>query len=187
MIYEGHVFYGGRASFPAPHLFEIVIAETPEEALDQLKRSKEHSRLLFREDGFDPVSMVRRGRVYEPHGSQPTECHVQPVGEAELDEARRENSSVVRKMLFCYERYPLCSRVSSRQPFAAIGTASGYTMWRIVSNDRTYFERPCGVESQLFTIQRFEGTNVRGCRRRLGQGGGRSTPCCLSPKQPCHG
>ncbi|OHB65580.1 MAG: hypothetical protein A2Y76_12280 [Planctomycetes bacterium RBG_13_60_9] len=152
IIYEGYVLYGGRALFPAPHLFAIAIAETPEEALDQLKQSNHHNRLLFREDEFDPVSMVRRGRVYEPNGSQPTQCCVCPIGEVELSEAKRESSGVVRKQLFCYERYPLCVRVSSRQPFAAIGTDAGYSIWRIVSNDRTYFDEELVTMRPLYFL-----------------------------------
>lgn len=152
IVYEGQVHYGGRALFPAPHLFAIAIAEIPEEALDQLKRSNQQNRLLFREDEFDPVSMVRRGRVYEPNGGQPTQCCVCPVGEAELNEARRENSAVVRKQLFCYERYPLCVRVSSRQPYAAIGADAGYSIWRIVSNDRTYFDEELVTMRPLYFL-----------------------------------
>jgi hypothetical protein len=141
IVYEGYVLYGGRPVLPAPHLFAVAIAGTPEEALSQLKQANQRSGLLLREDEFDPVSMVRRGRVYEPNGgSQPTECRVCPISEVERKAARAENSDVVRKQLFYYERYPLAVRVSSRQPYAAIGAEAGYSMWRIVSNDRTFFD-----------------------------------------------
>ena len=150
IIYEGYVLYGGRPLFSPPHLFGIEIAETPEEALDLLKRSNEHTRLLFREDGFDPISMVRRGRIYEPTSQH--ECHVCPVNEAELNDEARKNGGVVRKNLFCYERYPLSVRISSRQPFAAIGTDAGYSMWRIVSNDHTYFDEELVTMRPLYFL-----------------------------------
>ena len=139
IIYEGgNILWGARPLFPTPNLFDLQIAETPEEALKKLlKSSTEFDRLLFREDGFDPVSMVRRGRIYKPDKSQPRECYVYPINEAELNEARN-NKGVVKKSLFCYQGYRLTSWIPSQQLFAAIGRDNAYSMWRIVSNDRMY-------------------------------------------------
>jgi len=138
IVYEGgNTPWGARALFPSPNLFGLQIAETPEEAPNLLKRSTEYNRFLFREDGFDPVSMVRRGRIYEPDKSQPRECYVYPINEAELNE-ERNNKGVVKKSLFCYQGYRLTSWIPSQQLFAAIGSDNAYSMWRIVSNDRMH-------------------------------------------------
>jgi len=139
LVYEGgNTPWGARALFPTPNLFDLQIAETPEEALNKLVKSlSEFDRLLFREDSFDPVSIVRRGRIYESEKSQPRECYVLPVNEAERDEARSKNG-VVKKSLFCYRGYRLTAWIPSQQIFAAIGSDGAYSMWRIVSNDRMY-------------------------------------------------
>ncbi len=78
IVYEGgNTSWGARPLFIAPYLFDLQIAETPEEALNKLvTSSSEFDRLLFREDSFDPVSMVRRGRIYESEKSQPRQCWV---------------------------------------------------------------------------------------------------------------
>lgn len=138
IVYEGgSTYWGARALFPSPNLFDLQIAGTPEEALHLLKKSSEYNRLLFREDGFDPVSMVRRGRIYEPDKLQPREWHVCPINEAELKEARN-NKGVVMKSLFSYQGYRMISWIPSQQLFASIGSDNAYSMWRIVSNDRMY-------------------------------------------------
>lgn len=142
IIYEGgNILWGTRPLFPPPYLFDLQIAETPEEALKKLlKSSTEFDRLLFREDSFDPVSMVRRGRIYElePHKSQPQDCRVFPVIPVDFPEAKKHGHGVVRKELFSYQGYRLTSWNPSQQIFAAIGSDKAYSMWRIVSNDRMY-------------------------------------------------
>jgi hypothetical protein len=139
IVYDGYVHWGARAVFPTPYLFPIKVGETPEEALNLLKAEKPawYEKLLFREDGFDPISMVRRGRIYELDRPQ-TGCHVCPASEAEREEARK-NGGVVVKQLALYQRYPLSVRVPSTQRFAAVGSSTVYSMWRIVSSDYTYF------------------------------------------------
>jgi len=138
IVYEGHIDWGGRPIIPSPNVFGIQIAETPEQACTFSKRSPDPNRLVFREDGFDPVSMVRRGRIYERDKGYPTECHVYPINQAELIESRIPNG-VVKKELICYQRYPLHARHTSQKLYAAIGDRTAYSMWRIVSNDATCF------------------------------------------------
>jgi hypothetical protein len=139
VVYEGDASWGARPVFPTPYLFGLQIGGTPEEALNLLKTETptECHKLLFREDGFDPVSMVRRGRVYELNTIQAA-CRVCPASEADLDEARK-NGGVVVKQLTVYQRCPLSSRVRSTQLFAVIGSGTAYSMWRIVTSDCTCF------------------------------------------------
>jgi len=150
-VYEGYLNWGARALLPPPNLFDLQVAETPEEALHLLKKSSEYNRLLFREDGFDPVSMVRRGRIYELDKSQPKECRVCPVNEAELSMAR-ENHGVVKKPLTSYQPYLLSTRNTSQHLFAAIGRDTAYSIWRIVSNDHMYFNEELVTMRPLYFL-----------------------------------
>jgi hypothetical protein len=151
VVYEGRIDWGGRPLLPAPYLFGIQLAGTPDEATDLLKQSTDYNRLLFREDGFDPVSMVRRGRIYEPGQSYSTACRVYPINEAERNEGTTGSGLVVRH-LRCYHRYPLSSRLGSEQLFAAIGSNGSYSMWRIVSTDRTCFDEELVTMRPLYFL-----------------------------------
>ncbi|MBN2312610.1 MAG: hypothetical protein JXM79_01695 [Sedimentisphaerales bacterium] len=132
IIYEtGSSFWNGRPLLPTPYIFPLQIAKTPEEALNKLiQRSDITQRLLFREDAYDPVSKVRRGRLYKPETSQPQKWIVLPIKPSQ--EGNEE------KQLNSYQANKLTSWNPSQQLFAAIGMDKAYSMWRIVSIDRMY-------------------------------------------------
>lgn len=135
VIYEGRLHWGARAVFPTPNLFTIQIAETPEEASHLVQKKSNPRGLLFREDSFDPGSMVRRGRIYKANPSYPTECRVCPISPAELAQTE-EHQGVIRKQLRCFHPYLLNSQFPTKRFYAAIGDVNSYSMWRIVSSDR---------------------------------------------------
>ncbi len=139
IVYEGgNTSWGSRALNTTPYLFDLQIGETPEEALNKLLNCKSiFDKFLFREDSFDAISIVRRGRIYKPEKHQPCQCWVFPVNEAEIYKARSSNG-VVKKDLHTYQEYRLPSWNPSKETFAAIGSKAAYSMWRIVSNDRMY-------------------------------------------------
>ncbi len=152
-VYEGsNKYWGSRALITAPYLFDLQIGETPEEALNKLlKSTSEFDKLLFREDSFDAISIVRRGRIYIPEKQQPCQCRVFPVNEAEINEARSSNG-VVKKDLYTYKEYRLPSWNPSKETFAAIGSKAAYSMWRIVSNDRMYSSEEIVTMRPLYFI-----------------------------------
>jgi len=131
-IYEaGSSLWVTRALSSQPYLFDLHIEETPEQALDKLQKNVPMlEKLLFREDGFDPVSMVRRGRIYKADTPQPQKWHVLAINSTELPQVDRD--------LYTYLPYRLTSWNPSQQLFAAIGNDKAYSMWRIVSIDRMY-------------------------------------------------
>ncbi len=63
LVYEGDGSYF-RAVHPIPVLTRAVCEWLPDEAASASRR------LLFREDSFDPVTRIRRGRLYRSDGQQ---------------------------------------------------------------------------------------------------------------------
>lgn len=110
VVYGGGQEWGARPLFPTPSLFSIAIEATSEEAIEGLGKSDQFTGLLFREDVFDPVSMIRRGRLYqcERQKMQPNECHVAPVDEVDIRNAR-DGNGVVIKTLLTYQEHCLTS------------------------------------------------------------------------------
>lgn len=151
IVYEGRHHWGARAVFPTPNLFSMQIAETPEEAVPLLKKQSTFQMLLFREDGFDTVSMMRRGRIYRPDTSYPTQCDVRPISPVELVDAG-ESRGVIRKSLRCFHPYLLSSHSPAKRAFAAIGDANSYSMWRIVSSDRTFLDEELVTMRPLYFL-----------------------------------
>ena len=147
IVYEsGYNNWGMRAVFPSPHLFNMQIAYTPETALEKLAKTSGDriGNLIFREDSFDPVSMIRRGRVYE--FGEEKECQVCPIGEMELTQARSKNG-VISKRLFIAPRCPVKTRHPFEHLYAAIGGERASSVWRIVLIDHMY------LDEELLTLR----------------------------------
>ncbi len=151
LFYEGgDLFTGMRAVLPPPHLFDMQIGDTPATALKNLIEAEkaESKKFLFREDGFDPVSMVRRGRIYQPYVEQPNECRVAPIDT--LDRVQSNpfypEGPVLIKRLHTYQPYAL-SLNAPENKYAIIGTQTAYSLWRIVSIDQMY------LNDELLTLR----------------------------------
>lgn len=139
VVYEGDLHWCARPILPSPHIFDMQLGDTPEAAIKKLlKGDSVFDKFLFWEDTFDPVTMVRRGRIYEAEkNGQPRECRVEPAYNAET--LSFHGSGVIKKSLNTYQRYPIASREKVLPRYAAIGAEGAFSLWRIVSTDRMHF------------------------------------------------
>jgi len=76
LVYEGSSNYG-RAVWPTPVVTPAKFVFPSEEDI-KAESSSNVFGYRFREDSFDPISRVRRGRFYLANQSQPKEWYVQP-------------------------------------------------------------------------------------------------------------
>lgn len=88
-VYEGNSFSGipitgGIKLFP----FKVLGHEIEAGRCANLKFSS----VIFREDSFDPITKVRRGRIYKLCGSQPRDWHVQDYQRKDLPEVNNINA-----------------------------------------------------------------------------------------------
>jgi hypothetical protein len=96
---------------------------------------------VFREDSFDPVSKIRRGRLFQKHGNQGWEDMKVEVHPAiRTDEVpARNNGGRLRKELSvfieCTELLQLPNRGEGAR--LALGVAGSYALWRIVQVEST--------------------------------------------------
>ena len=147
-VYEGTSIDGMRAVFPPPHLFNMQVGESPKEALNNLINTRDNifKTLLFREDDFDFLSMVRRGRVYSASGTQPRSGQHYPIDAFEAKEIKGSDYGV-SKDLFTYQSQVLSNNQSQALRYAAIGADDAFSLWRIVSIDQTY------TKDELITLR----------------------------------
>ena len=134
-VYEGDMYDGHRV-FPAPQLAPLRFfrgGTVPNFA----PRGDGLVQQIFREDDFDPVTKVRRGRVFRIRScSQPHEWHVTDPYRPQLERVPRGSSSVQTLRLGTYERdyLPDLREVSAlAMPTVALGGEPHVTFWRIVS------------------------------------------------------
>ena len=133
--YEGnHPF--GHAIWPTPVLAEATFIEKDKDQLP-LATDLYSAKLIFREDFFDPISRIRRGRLYQNAGGQPQNWTLQPHPATPIDRAsdlygRRD------ALLFTYQSVNAKTVAALHRPGAllALGAASGCSLWRIVAHER---------------------------------------------------
>jgi hypothetical protein len=94
-----------------------------------------HVPLIFREDYYDPVTRLRRGRFYVRNDSQPSEWLV-PPHPALPDESRRvDHDGRVRKTLFTFHDWPARLKIPAHAVHATVvlGVIHAATFWKIIA------------------------------------------------------
>lgn len=142
----GHVYEGaGRPEYavvPAPLLTQAKLFEGSEQA-QELPRglSIDALRWLFREDSFDPVTRVRRGRVYEPFpGGQPADCLTQGHP-ANVVRHNLQTISLNKRLHHHWPCQTLLGKPRAGQGMTlALGQDRAWSIWRIVQVERVVGE-----------------------------------------------
>lgn len=138
LIYEG----SGNAEIPAIPLPAVLQAKLIETELDWQRLPgglvSDPMQWTFREDSFDPVTRVRRGRLYQPWGgSQPSDQHVLPHPYDDPMRRGVTNSGRLAKRL---NVYATCSELLNRPRRGegltlALGTRDAASAWLILSTE----------------------------------------------------
>ncbi len=138
LVYEGRSDHG-RAVWPVPVISVATLIEDGEE-LTQLPEKNDLSlaNLIFREDSYDSVTRLKRGRFYSfSNGPRSPVWNVQ-IHPMLPGESRLANSKGwIQKQLWNWYESSLSSRIKSysRLPLVALGTANAHSLWRIVGNE----------------------------------------------------
>lgn len=131
LIYEGESHYG-HGLWPAP-MVTIATCIADSNSYQQIPRSDDLARakLLFREDSFDPVTRIRRGRFYSNPGTQPCLWHVHP-------HSFLPNQSLTDMQLYTFQRWREAREVGvgKHAGLMALGIADAYTLWRVIDVER---------------------------------------------------
>jgi len=90
---------------------------------------------IFREDSFDPIARIRRGRFYQAGNQQPQQWHVQ-VHPAIPSETREASKGIVTKSLETFHGNPIWHRFikdQKEQPLVLLGFDERFTVWTIIN------------------------------------------------------
>lgn len=136
----GHIYEGGGAPqfvvLPRPAISLAKLIESPED-WNALPADISHVPFpwVFREDSFDPVTRVRRGRLYESYtGTQPQNWPVSPQ-HFDRDGIMEMNAGhMIQKRLYTY--WP-CQTMTARPDrghgiLLGLGTGRAASAWRVI-------------------------------------------------------
>lgn len=137
LFYEGDNEYG-RGIWPSPTVMIARVVSGPEHpSADPEMEQLGLAPLVFREDTFDPVARLRRGRFYfrMPNSSRPCQWHVRPHPALpnELGGSPR-----VDKSLYSFYAWLATQHlsVSIAPSIVALGTNVANTLWRVLSIEK---------------------------------------------------
>lgn len=100
-------------------------------------------RLIFREDTFDPVTKIRRGRVYSASGHQPQDWFVQDSRRSDLEQVSWGKGIAQKVSLITYHKDPLSSiRELSVYPEVVLGKEPFVSIWKIISIESSIIGTP---------------------------------------------
>lgn len=133
LVYEGSGTHG-RGVWPSPVITSAKFAY-PSEGNLTAHSSSDRFGYRFREDSFDPVSRIRRGRFYLGEGSQPQSWRVSRHPGNPLDSIAPDIHGF-RKELETFYASPIWHKYvkdSKELPVVLLGEDDCYTVWNIVS------------------------------------------------------
>lgn len=110
----------------------VIQAPTDEDNIPE-RTELDHARLLFREDSYDPVTRIRRGRFYNRSDCvQPQEWRVQRHP-ALQEEGARDSEGYLVKRLFGFHIWAARIHLgASRRTLVALGIRDAMTLWSVV-------------------------------------------------------
>lgn len=140
LIYEGR----GDPTYPAwptPVVSQCTLVEFPDD-YSRLPHNLEQDPFgwLFREDSFDPVSRIRRGRLFQKFGNQSWEFATVEAHPALISEgmALRDGERPRKELSVYIECTDLLMKASKGEGMQlAIGVHDAHSMWRIIQTERT--------------------------------------------------
>lgn len=136
VVYEGRLRVGFRAQ-PQPLLVPIQFPEFPSSNNHHIVAAP--ARTIFREDSFDPVTRIRRGRVFSLYsGNQPSTWHVHdPIRNDLKHETWARGTAQTIDRVYLYSRDSLTeirkAHPESKKIVAVLGAAPFLETWQIVS------------------------------------------------------
>lgn len=151
-VYEGN---GSGVAFrvhPAPMLFPFRLEST---IIDQESNYRGLAVEIFREDSFDPVTRIRRGRVYtRRYTNQPGRWRVQDPFRTDLKMERWDVSVNQLIELCAYQRDPLNALRSNagRLPKVILGSDPFVSFWKIVSIETSSLDIPVLTLKALYSL-----------------------------------
>lgn len=141
LVYEGASLYG-HGVWPTPVITRATLIDSPAEWTKLPTSSHvDEAKYVFREDTFDPITGLRRGRLFhwQDGQSQPSCWHVHQHPAVWEDVGHRDPQGRFRKDLLTYydlQGFGSKLMTSKSEIVIALGSADSLTLWTVVSVER---------------------------------------------------
>lgn len=141
LVYEGASCWG-HPVWPTPTILPAAFVSASE-SWPAAAKSTELIKYIFREDSYDSVSRVRRGRFYGVGVNSPDQMSwfVYPHPAVHDEVNRVKQHGVISKFLFSFGRFPLGMLLKDYgvdQPLVLLGAEEAFTIWAVVGVEKSF-------------------------------------------------
>jgi len=133
--------HNGRLLWPAPVISHAKILPINSKEFVAKSSQEDPFGYIFREDFFDPITKIRRGRFYKAEGTQPQRwiCLAHPAkpfkASSNLDGPKPEELfTYTSNQSFWNEHI----KGQQEKPLIILGLNDSYTVWEIISVEEIY-------------------------------------------------
>lgn len=130
LVFEGRSHYG-RLVWPSPVITHAKILTTSNSTL--LAETSQHHGWRFREDSFDPISRIRRGRFYYSDQGQPQSWFIQPNPIVIFERSSEADNLMYLETFFGRSIYHEFLKNKHEQPLVLLGFDDRFTIWTIIN------------------------------------------------------
>jgi hypothetical protein len=137
LFYEGVSNYG-HGIWPSPIVSVATIIRSDDDRKTIPTGELERAKMVFREDFFDPVTRIRRGRLYQAADVQPDNWYVQPHPAYPNEVGARDHQGRLIKSLNGFRIWYVPEEIRKHPSRIAIalGVMNAYTLWNVVGIER---------------------------------------------------
>jgi len=130
MVFEGESEYGAHLIMPQPVMTLAKFAKSTDEVL-MPATDNDIGHCYFREDFFDPVSRIRRGRFYQATGNV-NNWQVLQTPSISISGTHNTNG-LIGVSLRGYKVYKLSTSTDGSQDLVVLGSSGSFSTWSIVA------------------------------------------------------
>ncbi len=167
LVFEGTHLWDGRGLWPLPMITPAaILADTSREPAEGLPQKNSPllatTSTIFREDFFDPVTRIRRGRFYKKENNQPWEVSPHPALNLGVMSSYGPTIEVYKRLvnastgllrirqLLTFQSFPLSNVLRDSRPHnvnVELGSSESPTFWRVIDVE------PISTGEELVTLK----------------------------------
>lgn len=135
LVYEGDSSYGAHLVWPTPVLTPAIFLDSTAKEFSTAY-SGNPVKHYFREDSFDPVSRIRRGRFYKFSGTSGSNWWVLPSPLVTIPRTQVNNDGLLNTSVADYSATIISAELKSlgiHYPVVVLGKGDSSTIWAVIN------------------------------------------------------
>jgi len=141
LVFEGDSYYGAHLVWPVPVMTSAQFMDSSTNELPSFNTGRQTA-YYFREDLFDTVSRIRRGRFYKFAGTKGNQWHVFPVQNVSIPRTNVDKNGMLSvPSLADYNSCKLSSELSIlglANAVVVLGKENASTIWSIIHVEASF-------------------------------------------------